>query len=104
MPQRLYAQLGRRDAALRQRKTCVDVLHRDLGVEPRGGDEAALPRHPPRALGDSLILCGYQSAVGSPREAWGSRSNLELRSAGRSLPTPQISASSPWLPLAGSEM
>ena len=30
----LYAQLGRRDAALRQYKMCVDVLHRELGVEP----------------------------------------------------------------------
>ncbi len=30
----LYADLGRKDAALRQYKTCVDVLERELGVEP----------------------------------------------------------------------
>lgn len=31
---RLYAQLGRRDAALRQYQECVDVLRRELAVEP----------------------------------------------------------------------
>src|SRR5262249_8978690 len=31
---RLYAQLGRRDAALRQYQHCVSALQRDLGVEP----------------------------------------------------------------------
>src|SRR5215813_8936588 len=31
---RLYAQLGRRDSALRQYQICVDVLHRELGVDP----------------------------------------------------------------------
>ncbi len=31
---RLYADLGRKDAALRQYKTCVEVLARELGVEP----------------------------------------------------------------------
>ena len=31
---RLYAQLGRRDTALRQYQMCVDVLRRELGVEP----------------------------------------------------------------------
>jgi DNA-binding SARP family transcriptional activator len=31
---RLHAQLGRRDAALRQYQECVDVLRRELGVEP----------------------------------------------------------------------
>ncbi|MGH2625100.1 MAG: AfsR/SARP family transcriptional regulator, partial [Anaerolineales bacterium] len=31
---RLYAQLGRRDAALRQYQECVEVLQRELGVEP----------------------------------------------------------------------
>jgi len=31
---RLYAQLGRRDTALRQYQMCVDTLHRELGVEP----------------------------------------------------------------------
>ena len=34
MPQRLDAQLGPRDTALRQHKMCVDALHRDLNVEP----------------------------------------------------------------------
>src|SRR5215471_7783149 len=33
---RLYAQLGRRDSALRQYQLCVNVLHRELGVEPEG--------------------------------------------------------------------
>ena len=31
---RLYAELGRRPAALRQYQQCVAVLHRELGVEP----------------------------------------------------------------------
>jgi DNA-binding SARP family transcriptional activator len=31
---RLYAQLDRRDSALRQYQTCSDVLHRELGVGP----------------------------------------------------------------------
>src|SRR6266540_669514 len=31
---RLYAQLGRRETALRQYQVCVGVLHRELGVEP----------------------------------------------------------------------
>ena len=31
---RLYCQLGRRDAALRQYQECVDVLHRELSAEP----------------------------------------------------------------------
>lgn len=31
---RLYAQLGRRSAALRQYQVCVDVLRRELGTEP----------------------------------------------------------------------
>ena len=31
---RLYAELGRRGPALRQYQTCVDVLRRELGVEP----------------------------------------------------------------------
>jgi DNA-binding SARP family transcriptional activator len=31
---RLYVQLGRRDAALRQYQECVELLHRELGVEP----------------------------------------------------------------------
>jgi DNA-binding SARP family transcriptional activator len=31
---RLYARQGRRAAALRQYQVCVDVLHRELGVEP----------------------------------------------------------------------
>ncbi len=31
---RLYGQLGRRGAALRQYQLCVGVLHRELGVEP----------------------------------------------------------------------
>src|SRR5215813_9030262 len=31
---RLYAQLGRRDSAVRQYQICVDVLHRELGVDP----------------------------------------------------------------------
>jgi len=35
LPQQLYAQLARPDAALRQYQTCVDALHRDLGVEPK---------------------------------------------------------------------
>jgi DNA-binding SARP family transcriptional activator len=34
MLMRLYIQQGRRDAALRQYQVCVDVLQRDLGVEP----------------------------------------------------------------------
>ena len=55
-----------------------------------------------RRFADSL--CGCQGAVGSLREAWGSRSNLEVRSAGRSLPKPQVSASSSWLRLADSAM
>jgi len=31
---RLYAQLGRRDTALRQYQMCVDILQRELGVKP----------------------------------------------------------------------
>lgn len=31
---RLYAQLGRRETAIRQYQTCVGVLRRELGVEP----------------------------------------------------------------------
>ena len=55
----------------------------------------------PAALRASRSQC-HRGAVGSPRETWRSRSNLELRYEGRSLPTPQISASSLWLRLAGS--
>jgi len=57
----------------------------------------------PAALGASRSPC-HRSAVGSPREARRSRSNLELRSAGRSLPKPQVSARGHWLRLAGSAM
>src|SRR5262249_3202291 len=49
---RLYAREGRRAAALRQYQVCVDVLQRELGVEP---DEVTkqvyrelLPQPPPR--------------------------------------------------------
>src|SRR5262245_61049094 len=31
---RLYAQVGRRESALRQYQMCVDVLHRELGIDP----------------------------------------------------------------------
>src|SRR5262252_8671519 len=77
----------------------------DNGVAERlqtPGDPFTLRRGFPQDPA-SRIRC-HRGAIGSPREAWGSRRILELRSEGRSLPTPQISASSHWLRLAGSAM
>jgi len=49
---RLYARQGRRAAALRQYQLCVDVLHRELGVEPEEATKQAyrelLPQPLPR--------------------------------------------------------
>ena len=49
---RLYAQLGRRGAALRQYQLCVGILQRELGVEPEAGTrelyQEILRRRPPR--------------------------------------------------------
>jgi DNA-binding SARP family transcriptional activator/RecA/RadA recombinase len=52
---RLYARQGRRAAALRQYQLCVDVLQRELGVEPERATRAlyqellAAPQTPPTA-------------------------------------------------------
>ena len=43
---RLYARLGRREAALRQYQLCVDALKRELSTHARGGNHPALPGDP----------------------------------------------------------
>src|SRR5215470_14915795 len=40
----------------------------------------------------------HRGAVGSPREAWGSRSNLELRSEGDPYPRPRSQPAAPGFP------
>jgi tetratricopeptide (TPR) repeat protein len=56
---RLYAQLGRRGAALRQYRVCLGVLQRELGVEPEADTrqlyQEILPRRPPREPGAATI-------------------------------------------------
>src|SRR5215471_13304130 len=51
---RLYARQGRRAAALRQYQLCVDVLQRELGVEPEEATKqlyrGLLPQPPPRLV------------------------------------------------------
>src|SRR5215831_13581530 len=40
----------------------------------------------------------HRGAVGSPREAWGSRSNLKLRSEGDPYPRPRSQPAAPGFP------
>src|SRR5215470_10090801 len=51
---RLYAAKGRRAAALRQYQVCVDILQRELGIEPEEATKQVyrelLPQSPPRAV------------------------------------------------------
>jgi len=65
---RLYAQLGRRDAALRQYQTCIAVLQRELGVEPeeetrRLYREIVAARHlPPPAATEPAVTSSMSRA------------------------------------------
>ncbi|PYM92439.1 MAG: hypothetical protein DME04_15475 [Candidatus Rokuibacteriota bacterium] len=64
---RLYAQLERRGAALRQYQQCVSVMQRELGVEPQAETKALyqeiLRERPRRARPDSATERGELSQV-----------------------------------------
>ncbi len=66
---RLYLQLGRRDAALRQYQECVDVLQRELGLEPEPESKAlyqeVLRQRPGRA-GSAAIATGPGGLAEAP--------------------------------------
>ncbi len=71
---RLYIQLGRRDAALRQYQECVEVLQRELGVEPEPESKALYQevlrqrpqrQHPGRA-GSAAIAAGPGGLAEAP--------------------------------------
>jgi DNA-binding SARP family transcriptional activator len=68
---RLYAELGRRGAGLRQYQLCVSVLHRELGVEPDAETKALyqdiLRQHPGRAAVEPPRAAGPGHA-GLPRQ------------------------------------
>src|SRR5215470_6901279 len=74
---RLYAQVGRCESALRQYQICVDVLHRELGVDPEA---------------ETRDL--YQEILRS-REGHG----LAVRSAGAKAPAPPGAGSTPAPPI-----
>jgi DNA-binding SARP family transcriptional activator/predicted ATPase len=57
---RLYAQLGRRDAALRQYQICSAVLQRELGIEPET---------PTQQLHRELLQARHAAAPASPAQA-----------------------------------
>ncbi|HEY2995878.1 MAG TPA: AAA family ATPase [Methylomirabilota bacterium] len=77
---RLYARQGRRDAALRQYQACVEVLRRELGVEPDGETkrlyqdllQQGVGRAAPGRTGDvhaETALIGRQAELGRLRAA-----------------------------------
>src|SRR5215467_10090527 len=74
---RLYARQGRRAAALRQYQLCVDVLQRELGVEPEDATKQVyrelLPQSSPRLAApraDSLpVLQPRRRRLRAPRRA-----------------------------------
>src|SRR5262245_33376967 len=59
---RLYGQVGRRDAALRQYQDCVEILRRELGVEPERETKAVyqeiLRQRPGRTMDVPLFGAG----------------------------------------------
>jgi len=65
---RLYAELGRRGAALRQYQLCVSVLQRELGVEPEADTrqlyQEILRRRPSRDSGHDGIRSGARHEPG----------------------------------------
>ena len=69
---RLYAQLDRRGAALRQYQLCVGILQRELGVEPEAGTrelyQEILRRRPPREPAAGTLR-GTSGAGPSPLHA-----------------------------------
>jgi DNA-binding SARP family transcriptional activator len=70
---RLYARLGRRDAALRQYQACVDVLRRELGVEPEAETKElyreVLRQRPPPVEATRPVAAGIAEAPLVGREA-----------------------------------
>jgi DNA-binding SARP family transcriptional activator len=75
---RLQAAQGRRDAALRQYQTCVDVLQRELGVEPEP-ETKQLYREILRQRGRPSSVRDEPSAADRPASA--TRRTLAFRSA-----------------------
>jgi DNA-binding SARP family transcriptional activator/ABC-type cobalamin/Fe3+-siderophores transport system ATPase subunit len=62
---RLYLQLGRRDAALRQYQVCVDALRRELGIEPeaesKGLYQEILKQPPLRSATTAVVATATRS-------------------------------------------
>jgi DNA-binding SARP family transcriptional activator len=81
---RLYAREGRRAAALRQYQLCVDVLQRELGVEPEGATKQVYRE----LLPQSSTRTAAQQADPHPRPQRGRRLRAHRRS--RSVTTPLI--------------
>jgi DNA-binding SARP family transcriptional activator len=87
---RLYAQLGRRDTALRQYQECVEVLQRDLAVEPEAETKELYqeilrqrplgPAAPPAVAASGPPLVGRDHEMGRLRErladAWEGRGSV----------------------------
>jgi DNA-binding SARP family transcriptional activator len=78
---RLYAQLGRRDAALRQYQECVEILRRELAVEPEA-ETKALYRE---ILRQRPVQASITSVAGAPAETPLLGRDTELSLAHRSL-------------------
>ena len=70
---RLYVQLGRRDAALRQYQECVDILRRELGTEPEVETkelcQEVMKQHLPRAATPRVSATGTRSTPLVGRDA-----------------------------------
>ena len=64
---RLYVQLGRRDTALRQYQECIEILHRELAVEPESETkelyQEILRQRPVRGAVTSLSLSSAETPL-----------------------------------------
>jgi len=95
---RLYAQLGRRDAALRQYQICVDVLHRELGVGPEAETTDLYQEILRSRERHGLAVQGAAAKTPYQRSILGGR--LRMREASWSTePTPRITSGAPRVSL-----
>ena len=67
---RLYVELGRRGAALRQYQHCVTVLRRELGVEPEEETKQLYQRDPARAPDGGQLRADGPAPVGRRRRRY----------------------------------
>jgi DNA-binding SARP family transcriptional activator/energy-coupling factor transporter ATP-binding protein EcfA2 len=77
----LYARQGRRAAALRQYQVCVDVLQRELGIEPEGAT---------RDVYRELLTVAPTTPAPGPRPAPGARRRVRMARGRSSVDAPLV--------------